>query len=143
VSTPLTEPWLRYVVAAFATYRVAHLIAKEDGPGAVLYRLRKRLGNGFWGSLMDCFKCTSIWVAAPLACFVSMANAVEWAVTWLALSGGACFLDALTQRASVEAAPPPVIIERLPNAQEVPSELLWTESKFTDQTHDAEHRPTR
>ena len=143
MSTLLTEPWLRYVIAAFATYRVAHLIAREDGPGAVLYRLRKRFGDGFWGSLMDCFKCTSLWLAAPLACFVSMANPAEWAVTWLALSGSACFLDALTQRTSVEAAPPPVVIERLPNTEEVPSELLWTQSKCSEQAQDAERRPTR
>jgi len=129
----MTDPWLRCVVATFATYRVAQLIAREDGPGAVLFRLRKRLGNGFWGSLMDCFKCTSVWVAAPFACFVSTANAAEWLVIWLAVSGGACFLDALRPGAAVEAGPPPIIIERLPNPEEVPSELLWTESKFDEQ----------
>jgi hypothetical protein len=142
VTNALAKPWLCYLLAAFATYRVTHLIAREDGPGALLARLRRRLGSGFWGSLMDCFKCVSVWVAAPFACFASSADAVEWTVTWLALSGVACFLDALTERAASAHAPaPPVVIERLANPEEVPSELLWTESKSAEQANDA--RPER
>ena len=37
-------PWLRFVLAALATWRVTHLLSSEDGPADLLYRLRTRLG---------------------------------------------------------------------------------------------------
>jgi Protein of unknown function (DUF1360) len=86
--------WIRLVLAVLATWRVTHLLANEDGPADIIFRLRRRLGDGFIGSLMDCFNCMSMWVAAPLALFVST-NALTWAVTWLALSGATCLLERL------------------------------------------------
>jgi hypothetical protein len=85
---------VRIVLAVLATWRVTHLLANEDGPGGVIFRLRRRLGDGFIGGLMDCFNCMSIWVAAPLALFVST-NPLTWTVSWLALSGAACLLERL------------------------------------------------
>ena len=89
----MAEPFLiRFVLAVLATWRVTHLLANEDGPADVIFRLRRRLGEGMIGSLMDCFNCLSLWIAAPLALFVSVAP-LTWAVSWLALSGGACLLE--------------------------------------------------
>ena len=88
--------WLRFVLAVLATWRITHLLANEDGPAALLARLRERLGGGLAGRLMDCFHCLSFWVAAPLAFFVS-GNPLELLLTWLALSGGACLLERFGQ----------------------------------------------
>lgn len=86
------NPWLAYVLAALATWRVAHLIAEEDGPADLVLRLRLRLGTGWLGSWMDCFHCLSIWVAMPFA--VAVARSLgEWVLAWLALSGAACLLE--------------------------------------------------
>jgi hypothetical protein len=63
--------WLRVALAVFATWRVTHLLADEDGPGDIMYRLRARLGPSFAGKLMDCFYCLSLWVAAPFALLVT------------------------------------------------------------------------
>jgi hypothetical protein len=91
----LAEPFLiRFVLAILATWRVTHLLANEDGPADIVFRLRRRLGEGMIGGLMDCFNCLSLWIAAPLALFVSAAP-LTWAVSWLALSGGACLLERL------------------------------------------------
>jgi hypothetical protein len=87
---------VRFVLAALATWRVTHLLAAEDGPGDVVFRLRRRLGVGWFASLADCFNCLSLVVAAPAALFVSVQPLV-WAVAWLALSGGACLLERLGQ----------------------------------------------
>ena len=84
----------RFVLAVFAVWRVTHLLAKEDGPADVIFRIRRWLGDGFIGSLMDCFNCMSIWIAAPFALFVS-AEPLTWFVSWLALSGAACLLERL------------------------------------------------
>ena len=46
------------------------------------------------GELMDCFQCLSIWLAAPIAVFVTHEPG-DGLVTWLALSGAACQLEIL------------------------------------------------
>ena len=55
---------LRFGVVALATWRVTHLLANEDGPGDAIGRIREKLGKSQLVRLMDCFHCTSIWVAA-------------------------------------------------------------------------------
>lgn len=82
----------RFALGALATWRVTHLIAEEDGPADAVVRLRVRLGNGQLGRLMDCFACTSVWVAAPISLAVTR-RPREGPLTWLALSGAACLLE--------------------------------------------------
>lgn len=88
------EFWIRFVLASLATWRVTHLLAQEDGPADLIVRFRARLGNGLAGSLMDCFQCLSLWIAAPVALFVTR-HLLNWMFTWLALSGAACLLERL------------------------------------------------
>jgi hypothetical protein len=88
--------WFRFVLAVFATWRVTHLLASEDGPGDIVYRLRARLGSSFAGKLMDCFYCLSLWVAAPFALLVTR-QLLDGVLTWLAISGAACLLERATQ----------------------------------------------
>ena len=86
------SPWMRLVVAVLATWRVAHLLASEDGPADIIVRFRAWLGQSIVGKLMDCFNCLSLWIAALAAFFVSR-TPLEWLFCWLALSGGACLLE--------------------------------------------------
>ncbi len=86
-----------FFIAALATWRITHLLAEEDGPGHIVTRLRLRAGNNFFGSLLDCFYCLSVWIAAPLALFCA-ATPLEWLVVWPALSGAACLLEKATSR---------------------------------------------
>jgi len=88
------NPWLQFALTVLATWRVTHLLVREDGPANALVRLRKWLGDGFAGKLMDCFYCHSLWVAAPLALVVSR-KPLDYVLVWLALSGGACLLERL------------------------------------------------
>ena len=85
----------RFWVAALATWRLTHLLTKEDGPGDVVARARARLGSGAAGELMDCFYCLSVWVAAPFALTVTRRPRAMIG-TWLALSGAACLLERAT-----------------------------------------------
>ena len=84
--------WLRCVLAALAVWRISHLLAHEDGPWEVVAILRERLGSSLWGKLLDCFKCLSLWVAAPFVFFVG-GTWPEKTVTWLALSGAAILIQ--------------------------------------------------
>jgi uncharacterized protein DUF1360 len=88
--------WTKFVLAALVTWRITHAVSKEDGPADMMVRIRTALGNGFAGSLMDCFYCVSVWVAAAMAFFVAR-TALELAFTWLALSAAACLLERLPQ----------------------------------------------
>ena len=94
--TAETGPAIRFALGALATWRLTHLLAEEDGPADAVVRLRARLGDGGLGRLMDCFACTSIWVAAPIA-FTTARRAREAPLHWLALSGTACLLDRATR----------------------------------------------
>jgi hypothetical protein len=116
--------WFRFLLAALATWRVTHLLANEDGPADLIFRIRRRLGSGFFGKLADCFQCLSIWVAIPAAFFVG-GTAWERVVCWLALSGAACLLE----RATGGTAPPPVVIQNLETKEMDDDAMLWSESR--------------
>jgi hypothetical protein len=85
-----------FVLAVLATWRVTHLLASEDGPADIIVRCRALLGQSIVGKLMDCFNCLTLWIAAPVALFVSR-RPLEWLLNWLALSGGACLLERIGQ----------------------------------------------
>lgn len=89
----------RLLAGALATWRLAHLVAEEDGPADVVARLRSRAGHGGLGAAMDCLYCLSVWFAAPVALLVRPRRR-DGALTWLALAGAACLIERAT-------APPP------------------------------------
>lgn len=91
----LSIEW-RWVLVALATWRLTHLLAEEDGPFDAVLRLRQWVGDGFIGRAMDCFHCLSLWLAAPLALFVSR-EPLAWLLAWLAASGAAGLLHLATQ----------------------------------------------
>jgi hypothetical protein len=85
-----------FALCALATWRLTHLVVEEDGPFDLIVRLRTQLGDSQSGRAMDCFYCSSLWLAAPMALLVSR-DAQDWAVSWLALSGAACLLQQMTR----------------------------------------------
>jgi hypothetical protein len=85
--------WFRFVVASLAVWRLTHLIVEEDGPWDIVVRVRQRLGESFFGQLMDCFYCTSVWVSVPFAFWVT-GDALDRLVVWLGLSGAASLFKA-------------------------------------------------
>ncbi len=83
------------LILSLVCWRVTHLLNKEDGPFDVIYLLRKKAGAGFFGSLLDCFYCVSIWIALPLG--IWMGNGwIEKILFWWAISGAACLLEQAT-----------------------------------------------
>jgi hypothetical protein len=88
-----------FLLLSLVVWRFTHLISGEDGPFDIVFRLRKKAGEGFWGKLMDCFYCCSVWVALIIIICVGL----EWKQTilfWWALSGAACLLERITESAS-------------------------------------------
>lgn len=115
--------WPKFVLAVLATWRVTHLLASEDGPADLVARGRVRLGRSFLGSLMDCFNCLSVWVAAPVSLLVCRTPA-DLLRVWLALSGAACLLERLgSEPVMFQQISPPV--GRMQG--ETSDGMLWTE----------------
>jgi hypothetical protein len=85
------------ILAALATWRVSFLLTQEDGPWDVFARLRRATANSMPGRALECLYCTSVWVAAPIALWITPFG-VRWVVTWLAISGAACLLHRATER---------------------------------------------
>lgn len=122
----MDAPWFHAVLGALATWRLAHLLAHEDGPWDAVLRLRVAAGQGMWGQMLDCFYCLSLWVAAPVALAVAR-DPLEWLLAWLGLSGAACLLERLGP-----AAPPSVLpVLELPDLEGDHDELLRTETRGT------------
>ena len=89
--------WGPFILCTLAIWRLTHLIASEDGPFDIIVRIRARVGDNVLGSLLDCFLCLSLWVAAPFVGLVSDTWTGRF-VSWLALSGGASVLFLVTDR---------------------------------------------
>jgi len=92
------------VLGALCVWRMTHLLNAEDGPWDLLIRLRRRAGEGFWGDLLDCFYCLSLWIAAPFAWLLG-GGVRERLLLWPALSAAAILLERITNR---KAGLPPV-----------------------------------
>jgi len=95
--------FFRLTVGILCVWRITHLLHAEDGPWNVFVHIRRTAGNGFFGQLLDCFYCLSLWVSAPFAVATSE-TIKEGALFWIALSAGAILLERVTSK-SFDAAP--------------------------------------
>jgi len=85
------------LISVLACWRVTHLLHAEDGPGDVLVHLRRFAGEGFFGKLLDCFYCLSLWVSLPIA-IVTSRGVLEGVLQWLGISAGAILLERATAK---------------------------------------------
>ena len=86
------QSFFYFIMSVLATWRITHLLSKEDGPFDIIYKIKKMIGSGFLGSLLSCFYCTSIWIALPFGCWVGIIF-IEKIICWMAISGAACLLQ--------------------------------------------------
>lgn len=88
---------LKYFVIVIVVWRLTHLISSEDGPFDVIIRLRKLMGNSFFGKLMDCFYCLSIWVGFFIALYIG-SSLEEILILTIYYSGASLILEKLTNK---------------------------------------------
>jgi hypothetical protein len=87
-------------LGVLAVWRLTHLLYAEDGPWHVFAHVRRMAAAGFWGELLDCFYCLSVWVALPIALLLAPGWR-EGLALWLGLSGGAIIIERATSRPAV------------------------------------------
>ena len=101
-------PGFRFLLGVLSVWRITHLLQAEDGPWDGVVHLRRSVGEGFWGQLLDCFYCLSVWIAAPFAICLGK----KWSdriLLWPALSAGAILLERVTDRGHNQ--PSPLVLE--------------------------------
>lgn len=87
--------WL--ALAVLAVWRLTYMLQAEDGPWDLLRRLRKAAEGRFWGRLLGCFDCLSLWVSAPFAALLGR-SLLERLLLWPALSAAAILALRATER---------------------------------------------
>jgi hypothetical protein len=85
-------PFYKLLLGILCVWRVTHFFYVEDGPWDVVFKIRKRVGEGFWGKLMDCFCCLSFWIALLFALILGT-GWLEIVLLWFGLSAGAILLE--------------------------------------------------
>lgn len=90
-----------FVLGVLCVWRITHLLQAEDGPWDLVVRLRLFVGDTFWGKLLDCFYCLSLWVALPFALGLGQ-DWKERALLWLAFSAAASLLQQVTAPAAAQ-----------------------------------------
>jgi hypothetical protein len=84
-----------FILGGLCVWRITHLLQAEDGPWDVVVRLRLFAGPTFWGKLLDCFYCLSLWVALPFAIGLGH-DWKERGLLWPAFSAAASLLQQAT-----------------------------------------------
>ena len=86
-----------FIIILLAVWRLTYLIQAEDGPFEIIYRIRLFMGDGFFGKLMDCFYCLSIWIALIPGIYFGY-DLISKIIFTLSFSGGAILLEKLTNK---------------------------------------------
>jgi hypothetical protein len=93
-----------FIITSLAVWRLSYLFSNEDGPFNIIYLLRQKAAAGFFGNLLSCFYCTSIWVALPFGIWLGNTLILKF-IMWLALSGAACLLQKATSKETSNSIP--------------------------------------
>lgn len=86
---------LDFTIVVFATWRVAALLVREDGPFDLLARLRLALDATVVGKSLRCLYCTSLWLSLPAALWL-VGPSSQWPVVCLGLAGAVGLLERAT-----------------------------------------------
>lgn len=97
----------RLLLGVLCVWRITHLFQAEDGPWNVIASIRRAADDSFWGRLLDCFYCLSLWVSIPVAWVIGRTTE-ERILQWLAFSAGAILAE---RSAGMPAAAPPAVIQ--------------------------------
>jgi hypothetical protein len=89
--------WL--ILGSLTVWRITYFLQAENGPWDIVIRLRQFVGEGFWGKLLDCFYCLSVWIAAPIGYVVGQ-SWLERILLWPSFSAAAILLERITNQAS-------------------------------------------
>ena len=88
--------WLEFAVGCLATFRLALLVAKEDGPADVAKKMRLFAPAGWIRRGFSCEWCQSFWWGLAVSFFFAVTGRLSWVdfpLYWLAFSASAIVLN--------------------------------------------------
>lgn len=89
-------------VASLATFRLAHMLSDESGPGRIFLKVRRSASaRSATKEGLSCPLCTSVWFSAITTTSLWVLDyfpAREWLLYWMAVSGGAILFNAYFNR---------------------------------------------
>ncbi len=98
---------IRLALASFTIYRLAQLIAWDDGPDKLFFNIRTAanelasIHGGRWENLdeaLNCPYCLGVWLAFVIVFFVKYPTRIgDFILCWLGLAGVQAFLQGLTK----------------------------------------------
>lgn len=86
------KDWVWLVISVLAVWRLTSLICFEPGPFDVMLKVRHLLYRLRLGSLIECFHCTAIWIAAFVAIAVYKLSLATLFLA-IAIAGGASIIE--------------------------------------------------
>lgn len=101
----------RWLIGSLAVWRITHLLNSEFGPQGIFGRIRQNAGDGFWGQLLGCFYCLSLWIALPFA-LIGSKSWKERTLLWPGISAGA------------------ILVEHVINNSETPSAVFYEDEEI-------------
>lgn len=96
--------WLTFIIAAFAVYRAAYMVAEEEGPFEVFARLRGAIDpdQTTWiGRGVNCVFCTSFWLSLVGAVVLVVAAGFDlwlWPLWWFGIAGAVLVMHRGTEK---------------------------------------------
>lgn len=88
--------WLEFVVGCLATFRLALLVSKEDGPADASRKMRQAAPEGWLKRGFYCQWCQSFWWGMATSLFFTLTDRLTWtdfAIYWLAFSAGGIVIN--------------------------------------------------
>lgn len=88
--------WLEFLVGCLATFRMALLVSKEDGPADAVQKVRSAVPRGWIRRGFSCEWCQSFWWGMATAFFFVATQRILWidfVLFWLAFSAAAVVLN--------------------------------------------------
>jgi hypothetical protein len=94
---------IAYLLAVFATYRVARILAMEDGPADVFQRIRERIDptgeqKTSLARGVNCPLCVGVYVAFLMACLVPFQSWQMFVLAWFGIAGAQTLLHLGAER---------------------------------------------
>lgn len=82
------------ITASFGTFRVARLIAEDDGPWEICKRFRARYTDetDWFARGIRCPICVGFWVSAVLTLYLALVSFIPWElwpICWFGVAGAA------------------------------------------------------
>ena len=81
---------LSIILSIFATYRIAHMLATEEGAFSLFANIRERFDprQDTWvGRGLNCALCIGFWTALVIALLIPFATWQEFLLNWLGIAG--------------------------------------------------------